>query len=296
MVFIAGPSGSGKTVFGVGLYKFIAGEATLENDTLDLASGEFPPSIDDLYAYMLKTGRYPKATAMEELRLYRFKIPRLIGEPISVEFVDYRGELLRDLPNKMKKYKDIIAVLSKFGDENFIEKVKKKILRFDDIKRIEVPSDALLDVVYAYLISQVFTSDKLIFLIDGKKLLKFLKGEDVEIVDDLNIYKRCVTGRKDTCFVVTKADELDERFEEETGKTRIDNKKGFIKWIDRKLAKDEDTKIPSYVELKRSGISKIFATSVKPVKYRGKTGVNVWGFEEVKKWIESTSLLGDRLL
>lgn len=131
---------------------------------------------------------------------------------------------------------------------------------------------------------------KLILLIDGEKILRYFKGEDTRIVYDLIIYKRLIIGDKNVCLVTTKADLLDEIFEEETGKTRVENKKKFIKWIDKKL------KVESPYRELRKDVSKIFATSVRPIKYGREHGVNIWGFEDIKKWIESVSLLGDRLL
>lgn len=296
MPFIAGPTGSGKTVFGIGLYRFISGKARLDNDAIELGSTEFSPSLDDLYSYMLKTGKYPKATTDRELRIYRFKIPKLFGDIISVEFVDYRGELLETLPEWMRRYNEILEVISQYFDNEFLEKVMVRSVTFDDLKNIKIPENEAIYVLRAYLISQLYNNQKLIFLLDGKKILDFLNGSDVSIVDDLNTYKECIKGKKTACFVITKADMLDNLFQYETGKTQIENKKDFIKWIDKKLSREEDTLIPSYVELKNMGVKKIFATTVRPVKYSSKSKVNVWGFEEIKKWVEDTSLIGGGIL
>jgi len=302
--FIAGPTASGKTVFGIGLYEYLGGDVKIKNRALSLNRGDVQ-TIDELYQYMRKECSYPKGTEKEEVRIYIFEKESLL-DTITIEFLDYSGEYLEYLPQSIRDYDDLLNKVELYLNDEQLERAKEKLLSFEDLRKLRgsLSVESMVDLMKVYLISKFFMSNKLILLMDGKKLSDYLSGKDVEIIGDIISYKDILYNvieetkdndiypEKEIALVITKADLLDHKFERETGRNRIEDEKKFIKWVDKYLKKS-DKKIPAYSEL-RSLSNKIFATSVKII--HSERRIVTSGFKRVKDWIESVSLLGGRLL
>ncbi len=303
-VFITGPTRSGKTVFGIGLYEHLSGEARLKNKVISLNTNT--PTLDELYLYMKKYCEYPKATETDELRIYVFERSSFLHGNITIEFLDYRGEFIPIIAKSLRNFDDFLTDIERYVEEDYIEKIKTKTLNFEDLKKLskEVSTKTFIEIAKFYLICRSLMSNKMMLLIDGEKLVNYILDRDVNIIEDLIRYTNIVNyiieetkkseiyPEKEIALVVTKADLLDEVFERDTGKNRIENYKKFMNWIDEYLSKS-DKRIPAYNELKKN-TDKFFATSVKIIKSEKR--IVTFGFDRVKNWLESSSLIGGRIL
>jgi len=230
-VFVFGPRGSGKTFFLLGLWgqmtkmgKGVPDQAIVSSDPEDRKNLR----LTDLYA-MVSGGKGEwKRTEYYKLSMYEIFSKKFYVSPVVWTIVDYAGEYY-DKVNE-RNYMDSIEALGE-AFEMPMDELEKRSGTLDFLKEVV---DHHLDKLYgtglaralniSTLYSHLGRSGKVIFLIDGEKLLtregmadlsrEF--GDYIQTLMDLEggAWLKIFGGKKKYALVVTKTDILVQRHPE----------------------------------------------------------------------------------
>jgi hypothetical protein len=259
-----GPRSSGKTVLAIGLYNAITrvfgGSA---KGPVDLWATDYIPSLMDLHSEF-ETGGYNNIGSTLIFAIHYLTIRKLpdklkkygISEA-TIELIDYRGEYIETVSNLIKNKSKLEQYLIDLENELISKNIDENIVHIiiDDLKGYKfkdfenyLPKHIWqkLDVNLVgplYLLSRIKSSNSLIFLVDGKKLLEYLidrdptlniiRDKDKEfyekiksektieqnILKDLSNYASIVSslekrlGRKKIFFVITKSDVIADAYQ-----------------------------------------------------------------------------------
>lgn len=193
-----GPRSSGKSVLAMGLYSIIpkvySGSSKFESN--DIWYDGKPVSIVDMYTAFMERGyRGIESTLVFTVHnfILRSNLPNSLKNKgineATMELLDYRGEYIETVSELMKsseKYDEKLSELesqlnSYVGDEKLVSKIIKdlktgKFRNFLDYmpknKWKEATNPELMGALY--IISRIKSSNNLVFLLDGKKLLDYM--------------------------------------------------------------------------------------------------------------------------
>ena len=212
-VFVFGPTGSGKSVFlsALNIYLINNCDGTVPEEYIisEDANAGNRLSIVKMSA-KLKKGDAIEATRINELAYYKFPSKKWGVIPLNVTAIDYAGGFVNGISKD--HYENRILYLAQFLNRNPAE-VEKEFGDIDfmmDLKRVH-PSEffaEFYDTVSGYVYARLLKSGKIIFLLDGAKLVNKIE-EDEEwtnyIIHISNLIRE-LGENKDYAFAITKAD------------------------------------------------------------------------------------------
>ena len=320
-----GPRSSGKTVLAIGLYNIITrvfgGSA---KGPVDLWATENIPSLMDLHSEF-EGGGYNNIGSTLIFAVHYLIIRKLpntlkkygISEAI-MELVDYRGEYIETVSNLIKNRSKLEQYLMNLEDELIDNNIEESIVHLiiDDLKNYKfkdfenyLPREVWkkLDVNLVgplYLLSRIKSSNSLIFLVDGKKLLDYLvdrnptlsiirdsdkefyekikseKTVEQNILKDLSNYATivsCLDDDQKIFFAITKSDVIADAFQramELPGEFNNEN---------------ENEDIVDYEDIKDSVINTLLENPTMNAIINDKFGANI-DKEEIKNQIYVVSV------
>ena len=217
-LLFVGPRSSGKTILSIGLNKVIISEhGGAPSNPVDIWLDNVPTMYDlmrifDQYGY---SGI--ESTSIFTIHLFRFNtanIPSLVQKGILesyIELIDYRGEYLETIsefckfPDKLENYlstlKNALETLNISSSKinKIISDLKEgKFRRFRDYLDYEVWKNMDVDLIGPlYILSKMKSSNTLVYLIDGRKLLNYLLIYD-EILKEEYIKKQGLSKWENT--------------------------------------------------------------------------------------------------
>jgi hypothetical protein len=158
----------------------------------------------------LKKGEAIEATRINELAYYKFPSKKWGVIPLNVTAIDYAGGFVNSISKE--HYENRILYLAQFLNRNPGE-VEKEFGDIDfmmDLKRVH-PGELFAEfyeTVSGYVYARLLKSGKIIFLLDGAKLVNKIE-EDEEwtnyIIHVSNLIRE-LGENKDYAFAITKAD------------------------------------------------------------------------------------------
>ena len=195
LIPILGPKSSGKTILSIGLFYCISNKKLGKYLDTPIAVNTEHINLYSIYLKFLENG-YKKieGTKYGEVILHKFLI---FSDPLKrilwgfkdkkIEIVDYAGEYLGDISKLsyddrflLKYCEEIRENLKKYNlDEYLIDKIinniRKRKFRFEEyLDKLDFSKLNMSQIIPLYIAFSIYHSNKIIFLIDGIALVRYL--------------------------------------------------------------------------------------------------------------------------
>jgi len=218
-VFVFGPRGSGKTFFLVGMYNQFVDFFEGSHKEVVFCGNKKEESLWKLSTLLgnVEAGVPLPSNVTDMVSIYSLRGKRYGIKPIDFTIVDYAGELVHELQDKInpKIYQERLEKLSKDLDIdiNTLENKTGTIEFLENLKenKPDIIPSIIEDLVITFIYKRLFNAGKIIFLIDGAKILNFEPSTREEMTNLFGYYEEImdVVGKnKQYAFVVTKTDKI----------------------------------------------------------------------------------------